>query len=123
MKFFVTLFKTGHYVVDLFIVLSGFCLMLPVIRHRGTLPGNTIIFFKKRIRRILPPYYLAMGFSLLLIITMIGEKTGTRWDISIPITLVDAPILIPFLIMLLPTVVISYLFFLVCEKPFIRKAK
>ncbi len=85
-KFFVGLFELSHYAVDLFIVISGFCLMLPVVRNGGRLKGNVIIFFQKRIRRILPPYYLAMGLSLLLIFTIIGKNTGTHWDKTIPVT-------------------------------------
>ena len=81
--------KYGHYAVVLFIVLSGFCLMLPVIRNNGEIKGGAINFFKKRVRRILPPYYLAMGLSLLLISTLIGSSTGTHWDVSIPVTTKD----------------------------------
>src|SRR5205085_647811 len=47
--------------VALFIVLSGFCLMLPVVRREGVLQGGAWQFFKRRARRILPPYYLALG--------------------------------------------------------------
>jgi len=36
--------------------------------------------------RILPPYYAAMTLSLVLIATVIGDKTGTHWDFSIPVT-------------------------------------
>lgn len=76
----------GHIAVDLFIVLSGFCLMLPVVRGGGILRGGTLLFFKKRARRILPPYYFAMAFSLVLIFSLIGKPTGTHWDISLPVT-------------------------------------
>lgn len=76
----------GHAAVDLFIVLSGFCLMLPVVRSEGILRGGALLFFKKRARRILPPYYFAMAFSLLLIWTVVGKTTGTHWDISLPVT-------------------------------------
>lgn len=76
----------GHHAVDVFIVLSGFCLMLPVARHGGALRSGALDFFKKRAWRILPPYYLAMALSLLLIGTVIGEKTGTHWDTSIPVS-------------------------------------
>lgn len=86
LKRFFYLFRYGHYAVDLFIVLSGFCLMLPVIRNHGKLREGALNFFKKRIRRILPPYYLATGLSLILIASLIGSKTGTHWDVSIPVT-------------------------------------
>jgi peptidoglycan/LPS O-acetylase OafA/YrhL len=78
-------FSFGHYAVDLFIVLSGFCLMLPVVKNNGRLRTSALQFFKKRARRILPPYYLAMAASLVLIFTIIGQKTGTHWDESIPV--------------------------------------
>ena len=83
---FLRVFLFGHYAVDVFIVLSGFCLMLPVARSGGHLKGGALAFFKKRARRILPPYYLAMALSLLLIAVLIGQKTGTHWDCSIPVT-------------------------------------
>jgi peptidoglycan/LPS O-acetylase OafA/YrhL len=80
------LFTQGHIAVDLFIVLSGFSLMLPVVRGDGRLRGGAWGFFKKRARRIVPPYYFAMAFSLLLIFTLVGHPTGTHWDISLPVT-------------------------------------
>lgn len=86
-KVFAAIFKYGHSAVDLFIILSGFCLMLPVIRNEGKLRGSIILFFKKRVRRILPPYYITIGLSLLLIATVIGEKTGSQWDSAIPVTM------------------------------------
>jgi peptidoglycan/LPS O-acetylase OafA/YrhL len=50
--------------VDLFFVLSGFCLYYPL-----TKPGSTFRvydFFRRRARRILPPYYAAMLVILAL---------------------------------------------------------
>jgi peptidoglycan/LPS O-acetylase OafA/YrhL len=82
---FNSLFDYGRYAVDLFIVISGFSLMLPIIRNNGVLHNGAITFFKRRARRILPAYYLSMAISLLLIATFIGKKTGTNWDNSIPI--------------------------------------
>jgi peptidoglycan/LPS O-acetylase OafA/YrhL len=76
----------GHFGVVVFIVLSGFCLMLPVIDNDGRMRGGVIGFLKRRAWRILPPYYLALGLCLLLIWLLIGEKTGSQWDISIPVT-------------------------------------
>ncbi len=72
----------GHLAVSVFIVISGFCLTLPVVDAKGELRGGTRAFFKRRARRILPPYYGALGLSLLLILTLIGNKTGTLWDVS-----------------------------------------
>lgn len=73
----------GHYAVALFIVLSGFSLMLSVVRNNGVLRGGMKTFFLKRARRILPPYYFALGISLLLCLTLIGKPTGTHWDASV----------------------------------------
>jgi peptidoglycan/LPS O-acetylase OafA/YrhL len=85
-KIIYKLANEGHYAVDIFIVLSGFCLMLPIVRNNGSLKEGSWQFFLKRAKRILPPYYLALAFTLLLIYTLIGNKTGTHWDGSIPVT-------------------------------------
>ncbi|HZC05307.1 MAG TPA: acyltransferase [Ktedonobacterales bacterium] len=69
-------FSNGHFAVSVFIVLSGFSLMLPVARRGNTLPWGVWGFYWRRARRILPPYYLAMAFSLLLIWLFIGQKTS-----------------------------------------------
>ena len=58
------LLKFGHAAVAIFIVLSGFCLMLP-IAHRADLALSPT-FMKRRGWRILPAYFAAMGLSLLL---------------------------------------------------------
>jgi peptidoglycan/LPS O-acetylase OafA/YrhL len=79
-------FSYGHYAVDIFIVLSGFCLMLPVALGDGTMRGSAASFFLKRARRILPPYYLALAFSLILIYFFLSHASGTRWDSTLPIT-------------------------------------
>jgi peptidoglycan/LPS O-acetylase OafA/YrhL len=81
-KYFMVL---GHLAVSVFIVISGFCLMLPVVRAGGELRGGARLFFKRRARRILPPYYSALALSLLLIWTVIGNPTGTLWDVAIQI--------------------------------------
>ena len=75
----------GHYAVALFIVLSGFSLMLSVVRNGGLLRGGAKTFFARRARRILPPYYFALLFSAVLGLTLIRQKTGTHWDISLPV--------------------------------------
>jgi peptidoglycan/LPS O-acetylase OafA/YrhL len=55
----------GRSAVAIFIVLSGFCLMIPVARSAdGTISGGVWEYLKRRARRILPPYYAAMAFSL-----------------------------------------------------------
>jgi len=76
----------GHAAVAFFIVLSGFCLALPAVRNGGELRGGVGGFLSRRARRILPPYYLALVFSLILIVSLVGTKTGTHWDCSVPVT-------------------------------------
>lgn len=56
----------GRSAVDIFIVLSGYCLMLPVVRA-GRLRGSFADFMRRRARRILPPYYAALFLVLLAI--------------------------------------------------------
>jgi len=80
------LFLLGHFAVDVFIVVSGFCLMLPVIRNNYTISGGALNFIKKRARRILPPYYSVLALSLVLIWLFIGNPRGSMWDNAIPVT-------------------------------------
>jgi peptidoglycan/LPS O-acetylase OafA/YrhL len=75
-QFFVQAFY-AHFAVDVFIVLSGFCLMLPVARHGDySLSGGWRGFYFRRARRILPPYYAALALALCL--------SGVRWWITNP---------------------------------------
>lgn len=75
----------GHFAVSVFIAISGFCLALPVVDAADHLRGGTLDFFKRRARRILPPYYAALFLSLGLIGTVIGEPTGSLWDVPIEV--------------------------------------
>ncbi len=76
----------GHFGVTIFITLSGFCLMLPVVRARGVLPGGTEQFFRRRARRILPPYYAALALSLVIACLFLRVHTHTLYDASLPVT-------------------------------------
>ena len=58
----------GHYAVAVFIVLSGYCLMLPVARSKTrSLDGGLKRFLTRRAIRILPTYYASLLLSLALI--------------------------------------------------------
>ena len=81
-----TFLVLGHLSVTVFIVISGFCLALPVVSSGGEIRGGARGFFKRRAKRILPPYYGAVALCLILIATVIGESTGTLWDIPILVT-------------------------------------
>ena len=76
-----------HFAVAIFIVVSGFCLTLPVVRADGYLKGGIRHFYLKRARRILPPYYAALALTLVLVWTIVGKKTGNLWDPSVPISI------------------------------------
>lgn len=77
----------GNYAVPVFIVLSGFVLMLPVTRELVIRRG-TWEFFKRRARRILPPYYVSLLLFLLLIwlVPFLQAPMGTAWDSKVPVT-------------------------------------
>src|SRR6266566_4572530 len=62
-----------HFAVAIFIVVSGFCLTLPVVRADGYLKGGIRRFYLKRARRILPPYYAALALTLVLAWTIVVE--------------------------------------------------
>lgn len=76
----------GQLGVAIFIVLSGYCLMVPVVREVGELRGGTFQYLKRRARRILPPYYSALLLSLLLIAIVPGmdKVQGYHWDVALP---------------------------------------
>lgn len=81
------LFEYGHRSVAIFIVLSGFSLMLPVVRSAdGDLRGGILGYLKRRARRILPPYYAALFLALAMIacLPILRSPAGVRWDVALP---------------------------------------
>jgi peptidoglycan/LPS O-acetylase OafA/YrhL len=81
------LLRHGHYAVSLFVVLSGYGLMLgSAVEADGGLPGGPLKYFARRARRILPPYYAALALSWLLIaaVPALGRTSGTPWDRALP---------------------------------------
>ncbi len=52
----------GHVGVNLFLVLSGFCLYWPFVKANRKPAPTLWQFAKKRCRRILPPYYASLVF-------------------------------------------------------------
>lgn len=58
------LVATGAHGVDVFIVVSGFCLALPLAGHRRAL--RVPQFYGRRAWRILPPYYVALAIAAVL---------------------------------------------------------
>ncbi|WP_375512900.1 acyltransferase family protein [uncultured Nostoc sp.] len=63
----------GTFAVVIFIVLSGYVLMLPVTRSQSVyLSGGLWNYIQRRVRRILPPYYAALVFSLIVAVIILG---------------------------------------------------
>lgn len=78
------IFGHGHFSVDVFIVLSGFCLTLPMLARQNF--GSYWVYLARRTVRIVLPYYVVCALSLLLIALWIGQPTDTHWGVSLPVT-------------------------------------
>ncbi len=79
MRFVKLCISCGHFSVVFFIVLSGFSIMLPIARSGSArLNGGIADFARRRARRILPPYYVAVLFSIALIVgyNFISRRSG-----------------------------------------------
>src|SRR5580765_5188837 len=74
--------ELGAHGVDLFVVISGFCLALPVARSGLVLDSTN--FFIRRAARILPPYYVALAACATLAIIprtshyVVGTPAGAK---------------------------------------------
>lgn len=82
----------GGYAVDVFIVLSGYCLMIPVAcSMNGDLRGGFVGYIKRRARRILPPYYAALFIALLLylLIPIVFPASAVRIRSAYSLTTAD----------------------------------
>ncbi len=80
---FTKLLRYGGFAVAIFIALSGYVLMLPVSRSRsGHLEGTLIDYIRRRSRRILPPYYAALLFSLFLgfVVFLLERFSDFQWN-------------------------------------------
>lgn len=76
-----------QYAVCVFIVLSGYCLMLPVVRSANeSLPGGVVAYIKRRARRILPPYYAAFALALIPLTALQLPKYLHHRPIDHPVT-------------------------------------
>ncbi len=74
--------RHGYYAVDVFIVLSGFLLMSPVIRSGGRLSGGRRGFLKRRALRIFPAYLAAYAAFLLfwLAVSALMQRQGEQMN-------------------------------------------
>lgn len=75
--------------VTLFILLSGYALSLSAHRHGWTLPNGSTPFLRRRARRLLPAYFVALFISIPIGLTVLSERTGSLWDQSVPFDVVD----------------------------------
>lgn len=75
-------FAFGHHAVTAFIVVSGFCLGLPLAAGDFAKPVAFGQFMARRIARIVPPYYAALVISLLVCFTMFKYPAGMHFDFS-----------------------------------------
>lgn len=74
-----TALRAGAHGVDLFFVLSGFCLAYPYLakRHQsGELTFSASQFAARRLVRILPPYYAAIALLLILALTLVHARVA-----------------------------------------------
>jgi peptidoglycan/LPS O-acetylase OafA/YrhL len=81
--------RNGYLGVPIFIVLSGFVLMLPVVRNTVyKFPKGVKVYFFRRFKRIVPPYWAAIILTLILIffIPVMNKASGTKWDDKLPVT-------------------------------------
>ena len=79
----------GGYAVAVFIVLSGYCLMIPVARTPdGKLAGGIGGYLCRRVRRIIPPYYAALAISMILIslIPALSQRPSFFANAATPVT-------------------------------------
>lgn len=86
-KLLADVLRQGCHGVDLFFVLSGFCLSYPSIRAaaRGAASDFDVAkFAARRLTRIVPPYYAAI--ALLLLFASVYHALGWRLPVGMPQT-------------------------------------
>ena len=77
----------GHFAVAVFIVLSGYCLMLPAAQSpQKRLRGSFWEYLWRRAKRILPPYYAAVALFLLVaaLRPSLAHSGDVCWGMALP---------------------------------------
>jgi peptidoglycan/LPS O-acetylase OafA/YrhL len=84
-----SIIKLGYLSVGVFIILSGFCLAIPVVNNELNFKGGIRRYIKRRFKRIIPPYYIALTLSIVIILMfpVLQVNSDTKWDTKIPINL------------------------------------
>ena len=77
--------RNGYLGVDLFFLISGFLLGLPWFLHarKGLAPPSTRAFYARRIRRIVPAYYLQLVFLFALVMPLLHGRKYWRSDLYV----------------------------------------
>ena len=72
--------RTGYQMVDVMLLLSGFCLFLPYAKSMvfGSKEPDVKTFYKKRVARIAPAYYLCI--LIVFIIAVTGKQYASNSD-------------------------------------------
>jgi peptidoglycan/LPS O-acetylase OafA/YrhL len=75
----------GYLGVDLFFLVSGFLLALPWLAHAraGMAPPSARGFYARRIRRIVPAYYLQLLFLFTLVLPLLHGRKYWRSDVYV----------------------------------------
>ncbi|TYR36890.1 acyltransferase [Sphingobacterium phlebotomi] len=91
LRYFETFLSLGQLAVAIFIVLSGFCLAIPVVNSNLELKGGFKRYISRRAKRLIPPYYIALVISLVMIAVfpLLQVPQNTAWDSKIPVTVQD----------------------------------
>ena len=74
--------RNGTLAVDLFFLITGFLLVLPWLRHaaRGGEPPSAIAFYRRRVRRILPAYYVHLLVLFFVLVPLLRGLEYWRYD-------------------------------------------
>ena len=74
--------RNGMIGVDLFFLITGFLLVLPWLRHaaQGAPPPSTRDFYRRRVQRILPAYYVHLLFLFFVFVPLIRGLEYWRYD-------------------------------------------
>ena len=83
-SFFHIVFGHGQFRVDIFFVLSGYCLTLGL--RGATRITHFQNFILRRSVRLFVPYLAGCAMTLLLVHFWLGSLSGTHWDYSLPVT-------------------------------------
>lgn len=79
-------FWYGHLAVAAFIVLSGYCLQTSLFGGRDGRIHKFGRFFARRAKRILPPYYGALAFSVFVAVFVTSKQPGMPFTQYVPVT-------------------------------------